>query len=557
MIIVVPYVVVKELDALKEHNKKKFREHTEAVEKRVMGQLNTVEGGIVDNRTGVTLGNLARKAVDFLFKKLAAQHRGLKGQSLNDHISDSDIVGQMDNDDKILECCRFVIQRITPKTILMSNDKNLCVKALIHGITTVSNFKHSAESFLAEVRKISDLPPAPGGHPIVRGQASPVKGSTSLAGHINNIAPVAEVEMVDVQDATRSKERKRSKSKTPASPAPPMITSASRMQTRSAAQNAGQSKSLGSNTPSKRPTQPGNGSGASNSKVTPISQGHHLTDAAMFRDHSPMEVDEQKQKASQPVSKDQASRPGQQQQRSQVQPPTSSNGKQHQPTAGGSSKSKRKRGSDDQASADLMDVDGPAPATEGAKKKRKGSLTAQLGERHGKTLILTTEQLREHHGKTQEKRTKDIKAGTSTDPIDVVCRDLLDTLPPLLTGAFINLLDYSIPGGQWDRTVTVRQPWNLEDLFGIMDEHWLHFGKVIGKGFKSSLSFCRQISRELVRGRRYGKTTATLGDLRRLMHALMSLTKLLRESKCLSNASHLDKVVKGMFNKLHPTEASN
>ncbi|KPI92961.1 Transcriptional protein SWT1 [Papilio xuthus] len=103
--LLVPWRVINELDKLKDNN----------------------------NGNGV-LCKRAKAAMDYLYKSLPVANR-LKGQSLRD--SNSHIFPCEVPDDEILNCCLQQSER-GKSVVLLSNDKNLCNKAVINGIKTMT-----------------------------------------------------------------------------------------------------------------------------------------------------------------------------------------------------------------------------------------------------------------------------------------------------------------------------------------------------------------------------------------------------------------------------------
>ncbi|KAK9247417.1 PIN domain-containing protein [Lipomyces tetrasporus] len=76
---------------------------------------------------------LARRANDWLFKSLASSEPGIRGQKANEKIK-KDVLG----DESILDCCKYFQEMRHKAVVLVSNDKNLCVRALVYSIRTVS-----------------------------------------------------------------------------------------------------------------------------------------------------------------------------------------------------------------------------------------------------------------------------------------------------------------------------------------------------------------------------------------------------------------------------------
>lgn len=73
----------------------------------------------------------ARDVIHYIQKKLAETHQGIRGQRLSEFVQSN-----LKGDDSILDCCRYFASRSF--TVLCSNDRNLCAKALSNEIKTVS-----------------------------------------------------------------------------------------------------------------------------------------------------------------------------------------------------------------------------------------------------------------------------------------------------------------------------------------------------------------------------------------------------------------------------------
>ncbi|KAJ3143119.1 hypothetical protein HK101_003238, partial [Irineochytrium annulatum] len=131
----IPAVVVRELDGLKKS------------EKRGKEAVGRAEDALVGD--AATLGDLAKKANDFIYNCLVKSVPTFRGQKAADILLTEDR-GSMDSDDRILECCRFAQINLSPNVILLSNDKNLCVKALVNSAKTVSYYKGNARDFVDE-----------------------------------------------------------------------------------------------------------------------------------------------------------------------------------------------------------------------------------------------------------------------------------------------------------------------------------------------------------------------------------------------------------------------
>lgn len=115
MVTVIPIAVMKELDGLKNSER-------QTVEK--------IDGVNVER----SLGQLARRANDWIYSMLADKSSTVRGQKVSQRIDRAAI-----KDDAILDCCLY-FQQAYPDSIiiLFSNDKNFCLKALSNDILTVS-----------------------------------------------------------------------------------------------------------------------------------------------------------------------------------------------------------------------------------------------------------------------------------------------------------------------------------------------------------------------------------------------------------------------------------
>lgn len=99
--IVIPYSVIQELDNLKDA--KRHVKHP------------------------------SRKAINWIQEYFSANDEYVIGQQLT-QINQVNLRG----DDSILDCCLFFQQHYNALTVIVTNDKNLCVKALVHHIRTIS-----------------------------------------------------------------------------------------------------------------------------------------------------------------------------------------------------------------------------------------------------------------------------------------------------------------------------------------------------------------------------------------------------------------------------------
>lgn len=135
MFLLVPYVVIKELDGLK--NRKETR---------------AVSGDALSRVMNVSISDCARQSILFLYNTFNQKHPFCRGQKITDILPGVN-TESLNNDDLILECCRFYQNDAKKSTIavLLSNDKNLCIKATIHGIESVCGFRGDSKGLLTEI----------------------------------------------------------------------------------------------------------------------------------------------------------------------------------------------------------------------------------------------------------------------------------------------------------------------------------------------------------------------------------------------------------------------
>lgn len=92
------------------------------------------------------IAKLARFGNDWLFRNLGTRNSGIVGQRLNERLNPN-----AKKDDAILDCCLYLQQKLNHKlVILLSNDKNLCLKALAEGLLTVSYRPGMTADMIAE-----------------------------------------------------------------------------------------------------------------------------------------------------------------------------------------------------------------------------------------------------------------------------------------------------------------------------------------------------------------------------------------------------------------------
>lgn len=166
-IIVVPWIVIQELDGLKESKR---------VSTYTVGHAKVQRNSV---------SHLARKATDWIYKQLAANSTAVVGQKLTE-INDLNLNG----DDAILDCCRYFQERRNALTVILSNDKNLCTKSLIHGVRTISFAKDVTARRIVEVVKAEADGSAHGQPPPVGDQLEEGNGATDSDDDIMDDAPL-------------------------------------------------------------------------------------------------------------------------------------------------------------------------------------------------------------------------------------------------------------------------------------------------------------------------------------------------------------------------------
>lgn len=114
LVLIIPITVVKELDGLKSENN--------------IGLVSK------DGLSTKSVGHLARWANEWIYSSLANNSNVVKGQRLDQRLDKT-----VTQDDAILDCCLY-FKKSYPNTlqVLLSNDKNFCLKALSNELLTVS-----------------------------------------------------------------------------------------------------------------------------------------------------------------------------------------------------------------------------------------------------------------------------------------------------------------------------------------------------------------------------------------------------------------------------------
>lgn len=139
--IIIPITVMKELDGLKKSTRIVSEEQSRGLSQ-------------------ISMGHLARWANDWIYRALAESNHNVKGQKLGQRLDKNTT-----KDDAILDCCLY-LQEYNPTAlvVLLSNDKNFCLKALANEILTVSFRKSMTADLISNViyeenvSKISGLP---------------------------------------------------------------------------------------------------------------------------------------------------------------------------------------------------------------------------------------------------------------------------------------------------------------------------------------------------------------------------------------------------------------
>ncbi|XP_074524707.1 transcriptional protein SWT1 [Halichoeres trimaculatus] len=117
-VILIPWVVLQELDSLKHRN--------------------SLSGSV---------GRLAIPAISYICDSLKSREPRLWGQSMQQAAESSNDLNAENNDDRVLQCC-LQYQSLYPECalILCTNDKNLCSKALLSGVKALSKNDLEAEA---------------------------------------------------------------------------------------------------------------------------------------------------------------------------------------------------------------------------------------------------------------------------------------------------------------------------------------------------------------------------------------------------------------------------
>jgi len=127
--IVIPWIVIQELDGLKNSTK------------------------VMDNN--ISLSKLARSALSLILKYTIDENSNLIGQKFNEVLNVGNPMFSK-NDDKILDCCLFFRQTYLKDVFLLSNDKALCVKSVFSNIKVIESWNDGAEAFIMHITSIDE-----------------------------------------------------------------------------------------------------------------------------------------------------------------------------------------------------------------------------------------------------------------------------------------------------------------------------------------------------------------------------------------------------------------
>jgi DNA polymerase III epsilon subunit-like protein len=91
----------------------------------------------------------ARKAMKFLEVHLRNKKYAIRGQRSDELFDKKNRSG---GDDSILDCCLYFQQLTAKRLTLLSNDRNLCIKVMVHGVDSLSaESKSGLEALLNRV----------------------------------------------------------------------------------------------------------------------------------------------------------------------------------------------------------------------------------------------------------------------------------------------------------------------------------------------------------------------------------------------------------------------
>ncbi|KAJ2318722.1 hypothetical protein IWW52_002389 [Coemansia sp. RSA 2704] len=131
LVIVIPWVVIQELDGLK-------------------SSYRVAEG---HKSSSMDIGTLARSATRFLDDELGRSGSALRCQKRSEYL-----VSEDHNDDKILDCCLYFIERRGLPVTILTKDRNLTVKARANGCATCGEWTNGVAGLLSALVSTAGLP---------------------------------------------------------------------------------------------------------------------------------------------------------------------------------------------------------------------------------------------------------------------------------------------------------------------------------------------------------------------------------------------------------------
>ncbi|KAJ2306303.1 hypothetical protein IWW55_001512 [Coemansia sp. RSA 2706] len=131
LVIVIPWVVIQELDGLK-------------------SSYRVAEG---HKSSSMDIGTLARSATRFLDDELGRSGSALRCQKRSEYL-----VSEDHNDDKILDCCLYFIERRGLPVTILTKDRNLTVKARANGCATCGEWSNGVAGLLSALVSTAGLP---------------------------------------------------------------------------------------------------------------------------------------------------------------------------------------------------------------------------------------------------------------------------------------------------------------------------------------------------------------------------------------------------------------
>ncbi|KAJ2615251.1 hypothetical protein H4S08_001325 [Coemansia sp. RSA 1365] len=131
LVLVVPWVVIQELDGLKSSS-------------RVTENSGTQPASVA---------SLARSATRFLDEELGRSGSALRCQKKSEYL-----VNEIEGDDKILDCCLYFLNKKGLPVAILTKDRNLTVKARANGCATCGGWSGSAAGLIAAISRSIGVP---------------------------------------------------------------------------------------------------------------------------------------------------------------------------------------------------------------------------------------------------------------------------------------------------------------------------------------------------------------------------------------------------------------